>query len=173
MDTVKTIPIDTALSLTTLDWPDIEFGLENELLSKGDVERFAAGLVATSGDPDSDLVELAGAGADDDVKTLVRRLARKVENSDTSTSVTDKWLYVVLAWLFDQRATFDEPLKELSGVYADFGYPSSIKHFVPYMPMVGENLGTREANEARLYERWLEFVERGRERFGPAMRREG
>jgi len=43
-------------------------------------------------------------------------------------------------------------------VCADFEYPEKIAEFVHYLPMSGRDLGSREANVRRLFERWREHL---------------
>jgi hypothetical protein len=66
---------------------------------------------------------------------------------------------LVLAWIYEHRGAFLDPLQTVEEVYADFGYPERIAGFVRYMPMDGPDLGSREANEQRLMERWKEYLD--------------
>lgn len=70
-----------------------------------------------------------------------------------------KWLYLVLDWLYQHRADLADPLQTVEEVYADFGYPECLSSFVRYMPMQGPDLGSRAANEARLFERWKSYLD--------------
>ncbi len=64
------------------------------------------------------------------------------------------WLYLLLAWLFENRTSFSDPWVEIEKVYADFGYPKEISGFVRFMPVPkGE-----PATEAAMTRRWAEFV---------------
>jgi hypothetical protein len=65
----------------------------------------------------------------------------------------------VLAWFYEHRGEVPDPLLRVEEVYADFGYPEQIAKFVRYMPMEGPDLGSREANEHRLFERWKRYIE--------------
>jgi hypothetical protein len=65
----------------------------------------------------------------------------------------------VLAWFYEHRAEVPDPLQRVEEVYADFGYPEQLAKFVRYMPMEGPDLGSREANERRLFERWKRYVD--------------
>jgi hypothetical protein len=65
----------------------------------------------------------------------------------------------VLAWLYERRDELPDPLACVDEVYADFDYPPQIARLVRYMPMDGPDLGSREANERRMFERWREYLE--------------
>ena len=65
----------------------------------------------------------------------------------------------MLAWFCEHRGEVPDPLQRVEEVYADFGYPEQIAKFVRYVPMEGPDLGRREANERRLFERWKQYIE--------------
>jgi len=52
-----------------------------------------------------------------------------------------------------------DSLGPVEKVYADFGSSEDVTLVVRYTPMVGPNLGRRELNEARLYDRWRTYWE--------------
>jgi hypothetical protein len=84
--------------------------------------------------------------------------------------IRDKWLYLVLAWLYEHRAEVPDPLQRVEEVYADFGYPEQLANFVRYLPMEGPGLGSREANERRLFERWKRYIDGAASKFSPLPR---
>ena len=86
--------------------------------------------------------------------------------STSSDDVPGKWLYLVLAWLFENRRSVNDPLGRVEEIYSDFDYPREIAPFVRYMPMVGPDLGSREKNEARMYDDWKSYLDRAGRRFG-------
>ena len=69
------------------------------------------------------------------------------------------WLVFCLGWLYHHKHLVEFPLMEVAILYADFDYPEEMNHFVYYMPMEGENLGSVDANIQRLYDRWKQFVD--------------
>ena len=88
-----------------------------------------------------------------------RRTTGRGEIERTEAELRDKWLYLVLAWLYEQRGAVPDPLQTVEEVYADFGYPEEIAGLIRYMPMDGPDLGSREANERRLFERWRQYLD--------------
>ncbi len=68
------------------------------------------------------------------------------------------WLFEALAWVFEHRADFEDPLGVVEMLYADFDYPTEIEGLVRYMPAPpGEPTGV-EAIERR----WADFLDRAR-----------
>jgi hypothetical protein len=81
------------------------------------------------------------------------------EPEETLSELRAKWLCVVLAWIFEHRNEYADPLRAVEEVYADFDYPARIASFVRYMPSDDPDLGSRELNEARLYEKWQSYLQ--------------
>lgn len=141
-----------------MSWRDVRFGLVNELLDAQAVIEMAVDRVGETEDPSSPLMELAGAGKDEPLVELVQALAGS-EAPRSEEEIRNKWLYLVLAWIYEHRMEDPDPLQRVEEVYADFGYPEHIASFVRYMPIEGPDLGSREANERRLFERWRRYLD--------------
>ena len=76
--------------------------------------------------------------------------------------IANKWLYIVLKWTYDNKASFPDPLSIVEEIYAYFDYPEEIKCFVRYMPSTDVGWESREVtvegNYKRLMERWLIYL---------------
>lgn len=158
------IPFSFARARVPLNWHDMAFGLENELLELRAPIELAAEYVARSETPSAEVLELAGLGPTEAPRTLVDKLlaAEQVNTEDAR----DKWLYIVLSWIFEHRDEYQEPLRLVEEVYADFGYPESMAPFVRYMPSDEPDLGSAERNEERLRSNWAAFLEDCARRYG-------
>lgn len=143
---------------THLTWREALFGIDNELLAPGAAVDFAADQLVVQDDADPMLVELACLGSGEPTRDFVEQLAAAEPQQDLDVT-RSKWLYLVLAWLFEHKESYPDPLRSVEEVYADFGYPDAVASFVRYMPMDEPDLGSREANERRLYERWRRYLE--------------
>jgi hypothetical protein len=163
MTTAK-IPYDFVRQRVNLSWRDVQFGLERQLIVPQVAIDKATDRVSESDDASSNEVELASLSESDPILDPVSRLAA-VENGAADEDVQARWLYLVLAWLFENRASVNDPLGMVEEVYSDFGYPREIAPFVRYMPMVGPDLGNPEQNEARLYDRWKSYLDEAGKRF--------
>lgn len=159
MDLVRLcIPYAFIRKRTNVSWRDIHFGLVNQLLAPDAPIALAVDQVDELADPPAALLDLAGAGKNQPTLELVERLAEG-EPGHSDDEIRSKWLYLVLAWLYEHRHEDSDPLQRIEEVYADFGYPEQLAGFVRYMPMAGPDLGSREANERRLFERWKQYVD--------------
>lgn len=159
MDQIKTkIPAAFIRSRSCVSWRDLQYGLANELLDEEAIIDFAVKQVELLPQPDTALLDLAAASSSDPVRGLVDQLAAR-EPQVTDAELRDKWLYLVLAWLYERRDAMADPLGAVEEVYADFEYPEAISGFVRYMPLDGPDLGSVEANEQRLIERWRRYLD--------------
>lgn len=143
---------------THLTWREALFGIDNELLSPRAAVDFAAHQLEVQENAEPALVELAGVCSGESVRDLVEQLVA-AEPPQVSEAMRRKWIFLVLAWIFEHKESYPDPLRVVEEVYADFGYPDAITSFVRYMPMDEPDLGSREANESRLYEKWKRYLD--------------
>ena len=165
MDIVRLrIPYPFLRRRIRLSWRDVRFGVVHELVDPTVPVALAVDRVVQSEAPSAELLELAGMGGKESAMDLVERLSGMEPPCDEE-EVRHRWLYLVLAWIYDHRSEISDPLQRVEEVYADFGYPEEIAGFVRYMPMGGPDLGSREANERRLFERWKRYLDEMGERY--------
>ena len=167
MDVVRLLlPYSFLREKVRLDWKEFAFGLSESLIDISTVKALAKQAV-TERDSTPELIQLVGAHDDEHVNVCVRALADIEEPKDFG-QIRDKWLYLVLAWIFEHQANYADPLQAVEEVYADFGYPEEISGLVRYMPSTDPSfLGTSELGEARLYEKWQQYLRRSSARFAP------
>jgi hypothetical protein len=161
------IPYSFAQDRVALTWRDVQFGLKNGLLAHalpGDLAT--ALLMADEHQSNADVIAIAGAGKHEDIGENIERLAQAERREDTD-AIREKMLFLCLAWIHQHRQDYPEPLKMVEFVYEGFGHPTSIRDFVGYMPMVGPNLGSKELNMKRLYERWEAYLKAAGDSYAP------
>lgn len=151
-------------TLGRLTWRTILFGLENELLDPAAASQAAAASLDQL-DPSPELIELAAARDGEPVLTYVRQLA-ELESPSADPQVSERWLFLVLAWLFENRGDLPDPLQTVETVYAEFDYPEEMAGFVRYMPSDDPDLGSPKLNQDRLVDKWGRFLRQQRERLG-------
>jgi hypothetical protein len=145
------IPMAFIRPRSRLTWREVEFGLENGWLSDDAAIDLAIDRV-TAGDDSRDVVELASVLPHEKYKIpqIVRRLAER----DPRCS-KDKWLFLLLAWLYEHRKIVEEPLAVIEQLYADFGYPEEIASFVRYMPAQDPS----RVGEPYLLDAWRRYLD--------------
>jgi hypothetical protein len=166
MDLVRlSIPAAFVLERARLTWREILYGVDNDLLAPGAAVDFAVDVLAACDDPSPDLVALAALGKGRPGTEILGQLAASEPGTDAA-EIRAKWLFLVLAWMFAHQQDYADPLQAVEEVYADFGYPARIAGFVRYMPADEPDLGSRELNERRLYEKWKRYLDEASAEYG-------
>lgn len=159
---LTTIPYSFVRERLRLSWRDALWGYEHQMIGWSAIvdlaiERLSAG----SNDPLE--TELAGLTKMEtyQVGDLVRKLA-SASPEDDGVFAQRKWLYLLLAWLFENKASVSDPLREVETVYANFDYPYEIESFVRYMPVTDgydPSVHTKDENENRLFGNWRKYLD--------------
>jgi hypothetical protein len=158
MDVVRLrIPFEFIGDRFPISWRAILFGLQNELLDPAAPMSLAAEQLTKEENSSATLIELAGLSGDEDPSAYVERLARDTPE-EAVEEIRSKWVCIVLTWIYEHKDEYEDPLQAVEEVYADFDYPERIAGFVRYMPCNESDLGSRELNEARLFDRWKEYL---------------
>lgn len=160
------IPFDFVEPRAGASWTTLRHGLENLWLDPDAAIVAARRRLADPTFFDETISELSRADSVDRIVCLVDELAGR-EPEVAVDVLRRSWLFLVLAWLWEHRAEEEDPLRMVELVYAEFGYPREVASFVRYMPMEGDDLGSRERNEQRLFDRWRQFVESEGRALGP------
>lgn len=164
--TAKNIPYEFVVQRAKLGWNEIQFGLDQQLIKpKAAIDKATEQLCGSDAAP-KELVELAGLAEYEPVFNLVSLLAKN-EVPPSDVQIKAKWLYIVLAWLFENRESMPEVLEIVELVYSDFDYPKDIAPFVRYMPMDEPDCGSRELNEARMIDHWKSYLKSAGKQFEP------
>lgn len=139
-----------------LTWQDALFGLENQLIDPRAIQELAV-TDLDQPEPPASLIELATSETHDPVLDQVRDLAER-ESIQADSLSSRRWLYLVLAWLFEHRDQLPDPLQAVETVYAEFDYPEDVAGFVRYMPSDDPDLADRQLNEERLIGKWGRYL---------------
>jgi hypothetical protein len=113
-----------------LTWCEVEFGLQNFWLTHEAVIELAVDR-STQGEDSPDVVELASVLPHEHYK--VPEILRRLRDRDIGCA-KNKWLFLLLAWLYEHRDEVEDPLGVVEELYSDFDYPEEIASFVRYMP---------------------------------------
>lgn len=109
------------------------------------------------------VVEIAGLSKSEASETgqLLNKLEAKTIDVDEE-AVKAKWLYLSLAWLFENRASSPDPLEAVEVLYSDFDYPEDVAQFVRYMPVTDgydPSAHSTEENHSRLLSKWRSYLD--------------
>ena len=157
------IPWSFIRERTRLSWSEAALGYHKQWLGWNGAVELACDRLS-EGEDGPLVVELAGLSKAEAhcVGELLDKLAASPETDDASSSNT-KWLYLRLAWLFENREAVDDALEEVETIYADFDYPEDVAPFVRYMPVTDgydPSAHSPAENQARLIANWKSYLER-------------
>ena len=126
-----------------LSWRDALWGYEHQMIGRSAVVDLATDRLCT-GSNDPLEIELAGLTKVEtfQVGDLLRELANASPEEGGATA-RRKWLFLSLAWLFENKASIPDPLGNVESIYANFDYPPEIESFVRYMPVTDGYQGNR------------------------------
>lgn len=160
------IPVEFVLRHFKPTWCDVDMGLRNAWLDSAAALEIAVQRIAANENAPHAEVMLAATEPTQtaEIAEQVQVLA-KTESEDDAQRSKRRWLYLVLAWLYENRATVPDPLAEVEEIYSDFGYPEEVARFVRYMPPKEHEhwpqLATQEEATERLIRVWGDYVNRG------------
>lgn len=150
------IPYEFISRLVRLNWRQLKAGIDDRIISPDSAIDLATELLS-EGDDSSLVLDLACSTKGEPTGVHVDRLSRGSEGV-AADELRRLWAYLVLAWVFEHRNEFRDPLEVVEQVYADFDYPEQVASFVRYMPTSEPDLGAPALNEARLFAKWEEYL---------------
>ncbi len=147
----------TTVSLAELDW-----ALNNGLIGAQTVVDIATSMLA-AGDQAGAVLDLASVSHAElsEVKDL---LAGHSSGADES-EIRAKWLWLVLAHLYETQSSDDSVFDRLDALYADLGYPEEMAPFGPYAPAYQSKDDPQRARNQVLKE-WRSYLADAEARFG-------
>jgi hypothetical protein len=95
------IPLEFINRRVDISWGDLAYALDRQLISPLMVIQFARQRTATGSDSTSAERQLAESLPHDPIRPLVQTLAEGEKPKDPK-SAEAKWLYLLLAWLFEK-----------------------------------------------------------------------
>jgi hypothetical protein len=161
---MKRIPYAFINKHAMLSWNEAAWGYEHQYLGWSDIVELACDRLSR-GDDNVWTIELAGLLKSD--AHMVGDLLHKLSDSEIKRNpevLRKKWLFIVLSWVFENRASIADPLGEVEMIYADFGYPKEIAAFVRYMPTQDEP--SIEGNDSRLISKWHAYLKEAKVELG-------
>ena len=147
-----------------LTWKDILYAIEQNLLSTEAAIEHATIELSNNEEFSQQLLDLASLYKGESVYPYLNELAAQESDIDDKI-ISERWLYLLLDWVFEHKDSYSDPLGIIEQIYADFDYPELITAFVRYMPSDESDLGTLELNEARLYKKWEDYLDSQKKRF--------
>ncbi|MHC1723769.1 MAG: DUF2247 family protein [Aminipila sp.] len=156
------LPYDYICSNSKITWKDIHYGIERKYLQPKAAIEHAMKLISESDEYDEKTLELASLSFEESIFPLLDQIVETLTESNIE-ELNDKWLFLILKWVYEHKEELNDPLTIVEYVYSDFDAPNQISNLIRYNPTDEPNLGSKELNEARMIEKWKKFIEQQKE----------
>ncbi|GKX30779.1 hypothetical protein SH1V18_32590 [Vallitalea longa] len=147
-----------------ITWYDIKYAIERNLISPVVAIERAIAELSEKDECSQEIIDLACLRPEEPIKQHLDKVINFNISYDDDI-VIDKWLYLILDWLFYNKDEFEDPLGLVEQIYADFDYPQQISGFVRYMPSDEPDCGSLELNEKRMYDKWEKYLTKQKKKF--------
>lgn len=152
------LPYNYICSNSKISWKDIRYGIERKYLHPKAAIEHAMKLVSASDEYDEKTLELASLSIEESIFPLLDQIVESLTESNIE-ELNDKWLFLILKWVYEHKEDLNDPLTIVEYVYSDFDAPTQISNLIRYNPTEEPNLDSKELNEARMIEKWKKFIE--------------
>ena len=139
-------------------WQEISFGLMHKIITVDDVIAYATYIINENTMGFDIVLKITCLRSDEDIYPYLQELIELEECQDIG-GIKERWLYLILKWLYEKRNDNESAIKIVEDIYELFGYPDSITSFVRYMPSETGDLGSLELNRERLFRNWADYLE--------------
>ncbi|MBD0446489.1 DUF2247 family protein [Acinetobacter nosocomialis] len=157
------IPADFINEKVTLSWCDIKWGYENNLITCELPIKKAENIVLTEIYTKAELeLSFLIPTESNDISSFIYELCPNFKEDEYET-ISQKWLYVILSWLWLNRESFEDPLDEVESIYTDFDCPAEMDNFIKYMPPTdgyNPSLYSYAENINRLMKNWENYLQK-------------
>lgn len=160
------IPADFINQKVNLSWCDIKWGYENNLITSELPIKKAENIVLTEIYTKAELeLSFLIPYQSNDIFPYLNELCSETNEDST---IREKWLYILLSWLWLNRESFEDPLDEVESIYTDFAYPAEMDSFIKYMPPTDRydpSLYSYAENINRLMKNWESYLQKSAEKY--------
>ncbi|MCR8643944.1 DUF2247 family protein [Paenibacillus sp. N1-5-1-14] len=152
------LPHNYVVSHVNLTWSDLLFAVEHGFMTNKAAVEHAEYVIDKEQEPPQKVFDLAWVNSKESIYPYLNEITNQSSEQDGST-LQEKFLFLLLNWVFEHKEQFSDPLGMVETIYADFDYPEEISKFVRYMPVQQPVSSSIETNVERLYNNWEMFLE--------------
>ena len=138
---------------------EISFGINKRLIQLVDLNQLVNSSLFKYPD-NEELLDLA-------LNILLNESRVNIENSNLNLNISikqenlikNKWRYIILLWLFEDRDENSLDYDKINTIYADFNYPQDMEKFINYMPAQEKN---NKLGYQNIVDNWKEYLDDNR-----------
>ena len=162
---------DYVSKLVSISWDDLLFAINHGFMKQETLIEHAINVASNEEEPSQMVIDLACLTAGESAQPFINLLSDGTNNEDDSKS-REKFLYLLLNWIYEHQDLYSDPLEAVEYVYADFDYPEEITKFVRYMPASEPVNQSLQLNRERLFNKWEQYLKDRKEEYSSARGKE-
>jgi len=147
------LPYEYVVSHVKLTWSDLLLATEQGWMAKKTAVQHTESIIEKEQVVPQKVLDLAWVNNEEEIDFYLNELTNQIVEQGENTS-QEKFLYLLLNWIFEHKEQCSDPLQMVEIIYADFDYPEEISNFVRYMPSSEHRLSSVEASIERLFNNW-------------------
>lgn len=120
-------------SNTAVSWSELSWGISMRAVSPDAAIEKAVDELVQATDPPLDLVLLASLKPGESVQPFLQKLAMD-EVSTEASSIAERWLYLILLWIYEKWDVYEDPFDVVQTVCIEFDIPPSVQAFFIRQP---------------------------------------
>lgn len=152
--------------LSLLNWSCIYWGIQEQLIEPENAVIYANKVIENfPGEETPEIIELLiiDVAEENNVLSLIERMFSDKNELNNKKSIAIRTLrYILLLEIQENITDNQDLLDEIENIYADFGYPSDMEGFIPYMPIQCDEYDVSkhscQENECRLINKFNIFM---------------
>ncbi|MFS0837398.1 DUF2247 family protein [Paenibacillus sp. 1P03SA] len=148
---------DYVSKLIRIDWQDLIFAIEQGFMAEESLIDYAIHLLNSAQEPAQIVIDIACLNRGDLTYPYIERLKNERPNKNKKEQY-DKFLYVLLNWVYEHKESYSDPFEIVEGIYGDFDYPERITGFIRYMPTTEPVGPSLPLNRERMYKKWEQYL---------------
>lgn len=141
-----------------ISWNDIYFGLAQNFLTADNAVKYAEFKLASDDNPSDSLINMLWASKYESIDDYLVDLVNG-ERPVSDEEVENKFLYLLLKWIYLNRVDTEKAFQDVETVYFDFDRPREIESFVRLFPLK-KPVSSKEEAVNNIFIKWKKYLDK-------------
>lgn len=151
------VPYSHIKSITKLTWCEIMYGIEEGYVDFDIVYQHASYIFQNSHFSNNAIAKLMTSNNDRESQDYIIELAEEELEYDPM-KISEKWLYIILSWIYNERYNYDDPIGHIEYIYEIFNSPAELTPIVMHTPSNDPHLDEPEKYHEKIYKLWNQII---------------
>lgn len=141
-------------------WQDICYGLIHKCITIDVAEQHCNEMIMTGVSLSQEYDTILSSLDENEIFRCVQSLAGKEKAVFHHDELSQKWLFVILLWVYEHRNEYGDPLMAAQVICDDFGSPPKVTSFVWHMLPQNVDNDTIKARDVQMMANWRDYIDR-------------